>query len=108
MPINIDDLTNPDQIRDLITQLSTRLAQLHHETEQETENLRGDIGATVATLDALIGDGTTTPNLTTIVGVQLYSDEQIGQHTVLAIRLLMQGLELTARAARDIAKVVGT
>lgn len=97
-----------DELRDLLTQISTVLAQRQQQDAEETENLRGDIGATVATLDALVGDGTTTPNLTTIVGVQLYSDEQIGQHAVLAIRLLMQGLELTARSVRDVAKVVGT
>lgn len=103
------DLTNMtiDELQALMVLIQNRITQLVQQQADETTQTRVEITEAVATLDALIGDGTTTPNLDTIVGVQLFTDEQIGDNVVLAIRLLMQGLEVTARSLRDVAKVVG-
>ena len=92
----------------LINEANARYRAVQKAEADEEAQTRTAIGQSVATLDALIGDGVTEPNLTTIVGVQLYTDEQIDQNTVLAIRLLMQGLEVTTRTLRDVAKVAGS
>ena len=97
----------PAELIQLINSANARYAAQQQAEADTEQQLRADIGQAVATLDALIGDGTTTPNLSTIVGVQLYTDAQIGANSVLAIRLLMQGLEVTARTLRDVARVAG-
>lgn len=107
MPVpDISTLTGAELVELLLAANARYAAQQQAEADTE-QQLRADIGQSVATLDALIGDGTTAPNLSTIVGVQLYTDAQIGANSVLAIRLLMQGLEVTARTLRDVAKVAG-
>lgn len=103
---NIDHLT-PEQLRALLSQASSRLEQLARDEADTETQLRAGIAATLTDLDALIGDGDP-KGVGSIVAVRQHTGEEMAQHAEVAFPLAFHGLEILARATRDLARVVGT
>ena len=103
---NIDDLT-PDQLRILLSRASSRLEQIARDESDTETQLRNDVADTLTDLDALIGDGD--PKGTgSLVAVRQYTGPEMAAAAQVALPLAFHGLEILARATRDIARVVGT
>ena len=103
--MNLDDMAI-DELQDLLALVQNRIQQLVQQVAQETDNTRADITQAVATLDALIGDGDP-KGTNSIVAVRQFTPQEMAGAPEVAFPLIFEGMEILARAARDIAKVVG-
>lgn len=65
------------------------------------------IAAAEATLVALLGPDKATAGQGSIREMRLYPDAALHQHAGLAIRLVLEGMEILTATARDVALVVG-
>lgn len=106
MTVDLEGFTSA-QIVALINQAQAELAARQQEDADTERGLREGLSEAVATLDALIGSPDSGPNVTSIHGVRQYDDAAIEQHTVLAIRLILDGLLVTAETLRDVARITG-
>lgn len=100
------DTYTPDGLRALIVAAQGKLEKLRREQVAIEDAARSDVASSVDALDTLIGDGTTSPTMDNIVGIQLYKDAQISSHAVQAIRLILRNQEQLARITRNIARIV--
>ena len=71
------------------------------------QTTKQEISATIAALDTLIGEGTTTAGTTNLVGVNLYTGAQMASNAQIAFPLAFEALLALARDVRKIASVVG-
>ena len=95
------------QLRGLIQHAQARIEQIVQDAQQSEQDNLAAIGAAVAALDALIGDGA--PKGTgSIVAVRQYTGAEMVTHAAVALPLVFEGLEILARATRDLARAVGT
>lgn len=98
----------PDQLREAMSLIATRLAQLEQATEQTEADTRAAVTAAIAGLDALLGpDNPAAPGLNSISEMLKYTDAQLGQYAGLALRQVLRGMQIQARLTRDLASVVG-
>lgn len=103
--MNLDDMTIPE-LQDLLVLVQNRIQQLITQQEQDTDNTRTEITQAVATLGALIGDDDP-KGTNSIVAVRQFTPQEMAGAPEVAFPLIFEGMEILARAARDIAKVVG-
>lgn len=88
-----------------VAELYQRLQQAAADTDAAR---RARIGAAVKSLTALLGpDQPSVAGQGSIREMRLYSDADLQQHAGLAIRLVLEGMEILTATARDVARVVG-
>ena len=107
--LDLSTLT-PEELRTLLSQISSELAAREQTAQEERSDLTVQISEAVATLEGLIGpvdkEGTT-PDLETIAGVLRHPPEDMAANPQLAFPLAFQGLLILAEATLKIARVVG-
>lgn len=88
-----------------VAELYQRLQQAAADTDAAR---RARIGAAVKSLTALLGpDQPSAAGQGSIREMRLYPDAVLQQHAGLAIRLVLEGMEILTATARDVARVVG-
>lgn len=105
-----------DELRDLLTQISTILAQRQQQDAEENETRRGDIGAATTTLEQLLGP--TNPDQpsmerlqagdVSIREVNTFTPEELGAHAGLALKLILGGMDVLTGTTLEVARVIGT
>lgn len=103
---DLDSLT-PDELRALISQASSILEQQVRDEADTVDSIRSGLTETLTDLDELIGDGDP-KGVDSIVAVRQYTGAEMAQHAAVALPLAFHGLDILARATRDIARVIGT
>ena len=103
--MDLDSMTI-DELQSLLVLVQSRIQQLVQQQIDEADSTRADITQAVATLDALIGDGDP-KGTNSIVAVRQFTPQEMAGAPEVAFPLIFEGMEILARAARDIAKVVG-
>lgn len=89
-----------------INALNAAYAARQQENEQTEADTRAAVTAALTDLNALIGDGD--PKGTgSIVAVRQYTGAEMAAAAHVALPLAFHGLEILARATRDLARVVG-
>lgn len=114
-PEQLADLT-PEQTRELLTALSTHLAQLEQANAEETETRRGDITGAVTALEGLLGPANPDrPSMerlqagdVSIREVNTFTAEELGAHAGLALKLILSGMDVLTGTTLDVARVIGT
>lgn len=102
LAIDLSGMTEVE-LQELITQASEAI-ELARQNEANTAQARKNaIANSVATLTALLGSGSGNANMESIRGLLRYSDAQIGANAAIAIRLILQGMEILASTTRNIA-----
>lgn len=89
-----------------INSLNAAYAARQRENEQTEAETRAAVTTALTDLNALIGDGD--PKGTgSIVAVRQYTGAEMAAAAQVALPLAFHGLEILARATRDLARVVG-
>lgn len=87
-----------------------RAQQAYEKAFQDEKSAAGERAARIQnaidSLTGLIGPEEGEPSLDSIRGVSRFSDEDIQGNAVLAIRLILQGMEQIALITRDLAETV--
>ena len=103
----IDQATTANELRELIAQASTRLAQLEQAATVTEEQLRADLGAVVTDLDKLIGpDNPTVKSAATLTQANLYTPSELAAASGIAHDAELAWMLTIARTVRDLARVV--
>lgn len=106
--MDLSHITTPAEAEALmqaVAELYQRLQQAAADTDAAR---RARIGAAVKSLTALLGpDQPSAAGQGSIREMRLYPDAVLQQHTGLAIRLVLEGMEILTATARDVARVVG-
>lgn len=97
---------NEGEVNELLRQLYARLEQIKLDALDEQTERGQRISNSISTLDTLLGTEEGEPNLDSIRGVQRFSDADIAAHPVLAVRLLLKGMEQLTVTVRDIASTL--
>ena len=105
--MDLSHITTPAEAEALmqaVAELYQRLQQAAADTDAAR---RARIGAAVKSLTDLLG-----PDQPSAAGqgsreMRLYPDAALQQHAGLAIRLVLEGMEILTATARDVARVVG-
>ena len=101
--MEINDMS-VEELNALMAEIQTRIDQITYQTQQEEQDARARLAASISTLDALIGpDNPTEPALDSLTEVRLFTQEDMQTHSGLAHALSFYALEIMARAMRDIA-----
>ena len=104
--IDINTAT-PDQLREAMSLIATRLAQIEQEAATTEEGLRVQLGAVVAELDTLIGpDNPTVKSAATLTQANLYTAPELAAASGIAHDAHLAWTLIIARAVRDLARVV--
>lgn len=105
--MDLSHITTPAEAEALmqaVAELYQRLQQAAADTDAAR---RARIGA-VKSLTALLGpDQPSAAGQGSIREMRLYPDADLHQHAGLAIRLVLEGMEILTATARDVARVVG-
>lgn len=105
--MDLSHITTPAEAEALmqaVAELYQRLQQAAADTDAAR---RARIGAAVKSLTALLGpDQPSAAGQGSIREMRLYPDV-LQQHAGLAIRLVLEGMEILTATARDVARVVG-
>lgn len=97
----------PDQLREAMSLIATRLAQIEQETAATEADLRAQLGAVVSELDKLIGpDNPTAKSATTLTQANLYSAPELAAASGIAHDAHLAWTLIIARTVRDLARVV--
>lgn len=106
--MDLSHITTPAEAEALmqaVAELYQRLQQAAADTDAAR---RARIGAAVKSLTALLGpDQPSAAGQGSIREMRLYPDADLQQHAGLAIRLVLEGMEILTATARDVARVVG-
>lgn len=106
--MDLSHITTPAEAEALmqaVAELYQRLQQAAADTDAAR---RARIGAAVKSLTALLGpDQPSAAGQGSIREMRLYPDAVLQQHAGLAIRLVLEGMEILTVTARDVARVVG-
>lgn len=106
--MDLSHITTPAEAEALmqaVAELYQRLQQAAADTDAAR---RARIGAAVKSLTALLGpDQPSAAGQGSIREMRLYPDAVLQQHAGLAIRLVLEGMEILTATARDVARVVG-
>lgn len=104
--MNIETLST-DELRALLDQVA-QLIQVRRAQEVADQQSRQErITDAITDLTGLLGEEDAAPSLESIRGVQAHTDQDIAAHPVLAIRLILAGMEVLTDTMLDVAKVVG-
>ena len=88
-------------------ELMELIEQANQQYMQERSNAQTNLASARAALDSLIGpDSPTSPSMTSLAGVQSYTNAQIAGNMALAARLLFKATEQVARTLRDVLMLV--
>lgn len=104
---NLETL-DADDLRALLSQASAELTRRERDAEQTEADLRADLAAAVAALDALIGPDNATAGTGSIAAVLGYDGQTMAQHAAITLPLIVRGMDTLARTVRDLARVVGS
>ena len=106
--MDLSHITTPAEAEALmqaVAELYQRLQQAAADTDAAR---RARIGAAVKSLTDLLGpDQPSAAGQGSIREMRLYPDAALHQHAGLAIRLVLEGMEILTATARDVARVVG-
>lgn len=106
--MDLSHITTPAEAEALmqaVAELYQRLQQAAADTDAAR---RARIGAAVKSLTALLGpDQPSVAGQGSIREMRLYPDAVLQQRAGLAIRLVLEGMEILTATARDVARVVG-
>lgn len=106
MAIDITTLTSAELLQ-LITDASAAYDQRVCDGEQAALQRKQRIAAAVDSLSTLLGPREpTAPGQGSIREMLLYSDADLQQHSGLALRLVLRGMEIQTATTRDLALVV--
>ena len=101
--IDINTAT-PDQLREAMSLIATRLAQIEQQAATTEEGLRAQLGSVVSELDKLIGpDNPTVKSAATLTQANLYTAPELNAASGVA---QLTWLLTIARTVRDLARVV--
>ena len=88
-------------------ELMELIEQANQQYMQERSNAQTNLASARAALDSLIGpDSPTSPSMTSLAEVQLYTNAQIAGNVALAARLSFKATEQVARTLRDVLMLV--
>ena len=88
-------------------ELMELIEQANQQYMQERSNAQTNLASARAALDSLIGpDSPTSPSMTSLTGVQVYTNAQIAGNAALAVRLALKATEQVARTLRDVLMLV--
>ena len=88
-------------------ELMELIEQANQQYMQERSNTQTNLVSARAALGSLIGpDSPTSPSMTSLTEVQLYTDAQIVRNAALAVRLALKATEQVARTLRDVLMLV--
>ena len=88
-------------------ELMELIEQANQQYMQERSNAQTNLASTRAALDSLIGpDSPTSPSMTSLTEVQLYTDAQVAGNVALTVRLAFKATEQVARTLRDVLMLV--
>ena len=88
-------------------ELMKLIEQANRQYMQERSNAQTNLASGRAALDSLIGpDNPTSPSMTSLTEVQLYTNAQIAGSVALAVRLAFKATEQLARILRDVLMLV--
>ena len=97
----------PDQLREAMSLIATRLAQIEQQAATTEEGLRAQLGAVVIELDKLIGpDNPTVKSAATLTQANLYTAPELAAASGVAHDAQLTWLLTIARTVRDLARVV--
>ena len=97
----------PEDLREAMSLIATRLAQIEQEATATEEGLRAQLGSVVTELDALIGpDNPTVKSAATLAQANLYTAPELAAATGVAHDAQLTWLLTIARTVRDLARVV--
>ena len=97
----------PDELREAMSLIATRLAQIEQEAAATEADLRAQLGAVVADLDKLIGpDAPTVKSAATLTQANLYTPTELAAASGIAHDAELAWMLTIARTVRDLARVV--
>ena len=105
--LDLTDLTI-DELRDLMSALNSRYAELVAEQTTEREVRRADIGGAITALGTLLGAVDGAPGTADIRAIRRYDVQTMGENAGLALSLAFEGMEIMASTILDIAHVIAT
>ena len=104
--IDINTAT-PDELREAMSLIATRLAQLEQEAATTEEGLRAQLRAVVTELDELIGpDAPKVKSAATLTQANLYTAPELAAASGVAHDAQLAWMLTIARTVRDLARVV--
>lgn len=106
--MDLSHITTPAEAEALMQAVAELYQQLQQAAADTDAARRARIGAAVKSLTALLGpDQPSAAGQGSIREMRLYPDAVLQQHAGLAIRLVLEGMEILTATARDVARVVG-
>ena len=104
--IDINTAT-PDQLREAMSLIATRLAQIEQQAATTEEGLRAQLGSVVSELDKLIGrDNPTVKSAATLTQANLFTAPELAAASGIAHDAQLKWMLTIARTVRDLARVV--
>ena len=108
MTCDVSTITYREELEAIIRAAYARDLELQQQQADSDAQRRQRIAQAVDSLTALLGPANPqTPGLGSIREMRLYQDADLQQHAGLAIRLVLEGMEILTATARDVARVVG-
>ena len=105
--LDLATVTDPAVLLDLIAAASERHAELQQQAADTDTVRRQRIAAAEATLVSLLGPDNATAGQGSIREMLQYSDADLHEHSGLALRLVLTGMEIQTRTMLDLVRVVG-
>ena len=108
MTCDVSTITDREELEAIIRAAYARDLELQQQAADSDQQRRQRIAQAVDSLTALLGpDHPSAAGQGSIREMRLYSDADLQQHAGLAIRLVLEGMEILTATARDVARVVG-
>ena len=106
--MDLSHIATPAEAEALMQAVAELYQQLQQAAADTDAARRARIGAAVKSLTDLLGpDQPSAAGQGSIREMRLYPDAALHQHAGLAIRLVLEGMEILTATARDVARVVG-
>ena len=106
--MDLSHITTPAEAEALMQAVAELYQRLQQTAADADTARRARIGAAVKSLTDLLGpDQPSAAGQGSIREMRLYPDAVLQQHAGLAIRLVLEGMEILTATARDVARVVG-
>ena len=104
---DVSTITDPAALLDLIAAASERHAELAQQAADADTTRKQRIAAAEATLVSLLGPDNPAAGQGSIREMLQYSDADLHEHSGLALRLVLTGMEIQTRTMLDLVRVVG-
>lgn len=106
--MDLSHIATPAEAEALMQAVAELYQQLQQAAADTDAARRARISAAVQSLTDLLGpDQPSAAGQGSIREMRLYPDADLHQHAGLAIRLVLEGMEILTATARDVARVVG-